>query len=458
MSLRLSRLSVQARLILATGVLSLIGSAVLGVAVDLLLRDRIERDVFRGTQRAVTEWIGSMGTLVPPPVTTSDVDLLQLVDSSGRVVSASRAAAGRPPLSRLWPASDDRIQSGVDCSSGECVMFTASRPSPQEEEFLWGGEPHVVYAGRVRPPELATHRLEMYVAAGVLAVTALMTWIAAFLIGRTLRPVQAMRARIAEITVTDLGKRVPTPPGRDAIARLAHTANQTLSRLQEAVEQQRMFASMVSHELRTPLTGLRARLEEAQLYPEVDAREAIRDTLSTTERLQKIIDEMLALARVRTSSPQGYERIELGALVREEAAGRRAGLRASVRADDDLRICGNRVQLAEVLTNLLVNAERHARSAIEVSVARSGGHAVVTVRDDGKGVAPEDRERVFEPFVRLADGRERDPGGSGLGLAISRAIARAHQGSLSIEDTPRGAAFVLRLPLTDAGAQDPRAT
>ncbi|NUP78187.1 MAG: two-component sensor histidine kinase [Nonomuraea sp.] len=453
MSLRLLRLSVQARLITATAVLSLIVFTVIGVALDLLIRERIRQDVFSDTQRATTEWIGSMGTADQTPVTTSDVDLLQLVDAAGRVVVASRAAAGRPRLSTLWPASDDRIQHGVACSAGQCVMFTASRPSPQEEEMLWGGASHVVYAGKAEPPLLGTRRLELWLAGGGLVATALLTWVAAFLIGRTLRPVEAMRARIADITVTDLSKRVPAPPGRDAVAQLAHTANHTLSRLEEAVEQQRHFASMVSHELRTPLTGLRTRLEEALTYPEVDARAALRDALDTADRFQAIIDEMLLLARVRASSRENRERLDLGALVEEEVANRRAGGAIRVRAEDDLLVDANRVQLCEVLTNLLVNALRHMRASVDVTVERADGQAVVSVRDDGDGIAPEDRERVFEPFVRLAEGRDRDPSGSGLGLAISRAIAQAHHGALTVEDSATGARFVLRLPLPPGGSR-----
>lgn len=447
MRLRLSRLSVQTRLILTTALLSLAGLTVLAAAVDVLVRDKVQQEVYRNTQQAATEWIGSMGTAYALPVATSDIDLLQLVDSAGRVVEASRAAAGRPPISTLWPDSDDRIQHGTRCAAGECVMFTAAKPSPQEEQLLWGGASHVVYAGRVQPAILGTRRLELGLAAGVLAGTALLTCLTAYLTRRMLRPVEEMRARIAEITVTDLGLRVPTPPGRDAVALLAATANQTLSRLQEAVEHQRRFSSMVSHELRTPLTGLRTRLEESLLYPETDPRATIRDALADVEHLQTIIEEMLLLARVKAASRPCRERVNLSVLVREEVARHRAVPVTRVRVEDDVMVAGNRVQLAEVLTNLLVNAQRHARTGVEVGVERLDGQAVVTVLDDGDGVAPENRERVFEPFVRLTDAQQRDPKGSGLGLAISRAIAQAHGGSLNIEDSPRGARFVLRLPL-----------
>ncbi|NUS08476.1 MAG: sensor histidine kinase, partial [Nonomuraea sp.] len=187
--------------------------------------------------------------------------------------------------------------------------------------------------------------------------------------------------------------------------------------------------------------------------PEVDARAALRDALDTADRFQAIIDEMLLLARVRASSRENRERLDLGALVEEEVANRRAGGAIRVRAEDDLLVDANRVQLCEVLTNLLVNALRHMRASVDVTVERADGQAVVSVRDDGDGIAPEDRERVFEPFVRLAEGRDRDPSGSGLGLAISRAIAQAHHGALTVEDSATGARFVLRLPLPPGGSR-----
>ncbi|RVX42650.1 signal transduction histidine kinase [Nonomuraea polychroma] len=421
-----------------------------GIVAALAIRVDVEQRIFEDTERAAVDWIGAMNEPRPhPPVTASDVDLIQLVNSSGNVVSASRAAAGRPALSEYWPSSDDRIQHRIECAAEQCVMFTAVRPSPQEEQLLWGGESHIVYAGRTQPPILATHMLELLLGAGVLTGSVLFAGSAWILVGLALRPVEAIRRQIAQVTVTDLSMRIPEPSGRDAIALLARTANETLSRLQEAVDHQRHFASMVTHELRTPLTGLRAQLEEALLYSDVDPRLAVEDALSTLDRCQLIIDEMLALTRLRTS-PHEPQRVDLTALVEEEAAQRDPKVPIHVHADETVEVCGNPVQLAEVVVNLLVNAQRHAHTCVDVSVAGADGQATVSVLDDGAGIDPADRERVFTPFVRLSAGRQRDPQGSGLGLAISRAIAQAHQGTLTVEDSPRGAKFVLRLPLASA--------
>ncbi|MDH2429359.1 PAS domain-containing sensor histidine kinase [Sphaerisporangium sp. TRM90804] len=215
-------------------------------------------------------------------------------------------------------------------------------------------------------------------------------------------------------------------------------------------EEQRRFASSASHELRTPLTGLRAQLEEAVLYPaDIDPHETIRKALAVTDRLETIVDDLLVLARLHAGEPAAYEPIDVGALVSKEVAAMAGGVPLHVDADRDVHVLGNRIQLIRVVDNLLVNARRHADTQVEVTVGRAKGSAVITVCDDGAGIAPQDRECVFKRFVRLDEGRRREPGGSGLGLAISRDIAQAHNGTLTIEDSPRGARFVLRLPLTD---------
>ncbi|KAB8187997.1 ATP-binding protein [Microbispora catharanthi] len=217
-------------------------------------------------------------------------------------------------------------------------------------------------------------------------------------------------------------------------------------------EEQRRFASTTSHELRTPLASLCARLDEAVLYPaDVDPHETIREALTVTDRLKKIVDDLLVLARLRGGDPAAYEPIDVGALVTDEAAALAGGVPVHVEADRDVNVLGNRIQLIRVIDNLLVNARRHAGTTVEVTVRRAAGSAVITVQDDGAGIAPQDRERVFEPFVRLDDGRRKEPGGSGLGLAISRDIAHTHHGTLTVEDSPRGARFVLWLPLISEG-------
>ncbi|GAA4197264.1 HAMP domain-containing sensor histidine kinase [Microbispora amethystogenes] len=445
--------SIQARIALMSAVLSLTVLTVIGVGLDLAVRNRIHSNLFMDTQRVATDWIASMGPDGIPAPPAAHENLVQLVDSRNRVITASRGATGRPPLTSPMPGDLDRLQYRIECRNGDwCVVVTAVRVLPVQTRLFWNGEPHAVYSGKAEPALLATRRLELFIAIGVLLMTTGWTWASWRSAGRTLRPVREIREKVEEITVRDLSLRVPQPRGHDEIAELARASNGLLEHLDSSVRQQRHFASMVSHELRTPLAGLRTQLEEALLYrDETDPYETLRTAVRTTERCQAIINEMLTVARVRTAAAAEPEPVDLGTLAREEAAARTDGVPVRAEIRDDVTVLGNRIQLCGVLTNLLINAQRHAHSEVEVSVERTGDEAVVTVLDDGDGIAPEDRERVFEPFVRLKDGRRRDPKGTGLGLALCRITADAHHGTLRVEDSPRGARFVLRLPLP-AGA------
>ncbi|MER5647653.1 ATP-binding protein [Streptosporangium sp. NPDC002524] len=430
--------------------LALVFLTVMGAGIDFLVVNRLQAQIFDEAERAAVNWGASLQPgSTPRPVPRTDIDLLQLVDSRGRVVTASAAAEGRPALSTVRPPADDRIQSRTECSGGgECVMLAAFRVPQPETPGLRPDEPLFVYAGMTRPPILAGHRLQLLTAAGVLLGVVLAAWVNWWAAGRNMRPVEVIREHLSHITVSDLSQRVPQPPGCNEHALLVCTVNQTLARLEEAVKLQRRFSATTSHELRTPLTGLRTRLEEAVLYPaDVDPHETIREALSITERLEAIVDDLLVLARLRSGTPAAHEPIDLGALVAQEAAAQAGGVPVRVHVDRDVHVRGNRIQLIRVLNNLLANARRHAGTVVEVTAGHADGQAVVTVTDDGDGIAPQDRERVFERFVRLDDGRRREPGGSGLGLAISRDIAQAHNGTLLVEDTPRGARFALRLPI-----------
>jgi signal transduction histidine kinase len=280
-------------------------------------------------------------------------------------------------------------------------------------------------------------------------LTAIFTW---FMVGHTLRPIEAISAQLAEISGTDLSRRVPQPSGDDEIARLARTANETLDRLERCVEEQRRFAADASHELRTPITGLRAELESALMYPhETDLLATVRAALRGTDRLEAITTDLLMLARLGTGGPQVTERIDLGHLVEEELS-RRGTSRLAIGADLEagVMVDGVPMQLARVLGNLLDNAKRYGGGIVDVVVCGDGTEAMLVVTDNGPGIAPADRERVFQRFTRLDSARSRSAGGTGLGLAVARDIATAHGGTLRIANSPRGARFILRLPQSPA--------
>ncbi|MEU8402193.1 HAMP domain-containing sensor histidine kinase [Nonomuraea sp. NPDC048892] len=440
--------SVRASCTLIVGLFATTILVVLGATLDLAIRSHVESSSFRLAEQVASRWspVARQGELPRPIPAGPPVGLVQVVDVHNRVLNSSSDASTAVPLSRHRPPPDARFQPYRECpQTGRCVLLQAIRLTPAPDAS-------VVYAGLPEPDLLATHQLEYAIAAGIVAVTATAAWAAWVLVGRALRPVEAIRARISQITVSDLSLRVPEPHGDDEISRLATTANHTLNRLEGAVEQLRQFASTTSHELRTPIAGMRTQLEEALLYPDdVDARDALRSALTTVGRLEAIVNDLLVLARLRAADPLPSAKVDLGELVAAEVRAQISPVPIDVDAPAGLEIVGSRIQLIRVLDNLLANALRHAESGVEVSVEPARDGVAVTVADDGPGIPPAQRERVFDRFVRLDDGRRRDPGGSGLGLAISRDIAQAHHGTLTVEDSPRGARFVMWLPRAGAG-------
>lgn len=294
----------------------------------------------------------------------------------------------------------------------------------------------------------------------VVVVLAATAWIAA---DRALRPVEAIRRELEDITARSLGRRVPvsSSASADEIARLARTINTTLDRLERSAELQQRFIADASHELRSPLAGLRASLESSLTHPEgVDWENRVRDALRDIVRLQDLSHDLLLLAQLDGGAPVADTRVNLTDLAHDLAVEHRhlphpRPLDIRCAADDPpVWVRGSDVQLERLLRNLLGNACRYARTTVEVTVGtehHEGVAAVVfEVRDDGPGIPVADRERVFKRFSRLEDARTRKSGGAGLGLAIAREIAVRHGGSLHFADTPRGARAVGRLPSATA--------
>ena len=418
-----------------------------------------------------------------------DVDALdgddpaQIVDARGRVLGAGDSLERQRPVADFNrpDKSGKRDDDGEDGDSdddderpsadSERDVRTISFPVDDDGEVTYDkdditshqdfsvaavqavtrdGTPVTVYAGAsLHDQEQAVSSVTRSMLLGLpvlLVVVAGVTWLVT---RRALRPVEGIRSEMSAITAsTDLSRRVPEPDSRDEIARLARTTNETLAALEGSVERQRRFVADASHELRSPIASLRTQLEVAAAHPELlDVEGAVEDTV----RLQDLAADLLLLARLDAGERPADGRVPMAALVREETA-QRLGDRHPVRVLDPLaegEARGSRGQLSRVLGNLLDNAQRHAASRVTVALRSEGGQLVLEVADDGEGVPEEERERIFERFVRLDAARSRDDGGAGLGLAIARDVARRHGGTLRVSDSPDlgGALFTLVLPL-----------
>ncbi len=278
----------------------------------------------------------------------------------------------------------------------------------------------------------------------LVAATALLAW---QLAGRALRPVESIRAEAAAITGTTMHRRVPEPDTSDEVGRLARTMNAMLDRLEESSTRQRRFVSDASHELRSPVAAIRAQLEVAlRRGDRADWPQVARRILDEDQRLEAAVGELLQLARVEEHESAEPVDVDVDDLVLEEATRVRPVPLDTSRVSAG-RVRGDARQLSRLVRNLLDNACSHARTRVAVAVATGEGSVWMVVDDDGPGIPPEDRERVFDRFTRLDEGRERDAGGAGLGLAMVRSIAERHGGTVTAHDAPLGGArFVVRLP------------
>ncbi|WP_208640994.1 sensor histidine kinase, partial [Streptomyces carpinensis] len=382
------------------------------------------------------------------PVTDHGEAVVQVVDGKGNVLANSVNLRGRPRVF-AFPASRadrphahtvDDIPIGAAGGTWRAVGIPAG---PHRD-------PVTVYVAV--PTEGVDHglgQLTVGLATGVPAVVALLTGVAWLLTGRALRPVDGLRAQTAEITASDLNRRLDVPAADDALGRLATTLNDLLARLDTSTRRQRLFVADAAHELRNPLSILHTRLSVAARHPGLaDGQALATGLLPQTDRLTRLVDDLLQLARLDARPRLRTRPVDLDEIVFTEVreARRRTRLAVDQHAVGAARVTGDEDALARVVRNLLDNALRHASSRVDVGLRTLGDTAELIVADDGPGIPEADRERVFGRFTRLDDARARDTGGSGLGLAIVRDTVTAHHGSTRIEDNRPGARLVVRLP------------
>jgi signal transduction histidine kinase len=342
----------------------------------------------------------------------------------------------RPPAVGATVGSDGSLPDGHPAR-------LVAVPAGDGQVFVLGSREDVDHSTRSLVSSLL---VAVPLSTGVLAV---LVW---WLVSRVLQPVEDIRAEVDRISAHRLDRRVPVPPTGDEVARLARTMNGMLDRLAAAAERQRRFVADAAHELRSPLARIRTQLEVDAVHPEtVDAAATQTAVLTETGRLQRLVDDLLLLARgdAGAADPARAGLVDLDDVVHGLAAVRRTPGGPVIETDAvaPAQVHGNRAQLERAVGNLLDNAVRHAGSRVTITLHQSAdGTATLVVADDGPGVPPHAREMVFERFARLDDARSAD-GGAGLGLAIARDTAVRHGGALALDGGgPPGARFVLTLP------------
>lgn len=278
----------------------------------------------------------------------------------------------------------------------------------------------------------------------LLALVGVVVWVVA---GRALAPVERLRRQVDGIGANDLQRRVDA--GDDELGALAATMNRMLARIEHAQHMQRQFVSDASHELRSPLATIRQHAEVAVTHPDTTSTDALgRVVLDEGARMQELVEGLLLLARLDENRQRSTGPVDLDDLALNEVRRLRGiGIRVDATGIGAGRVRGNEALLARAVRNLTENAARHADALVTIRLSADDEWVRLQVEDDGAGIPPEDRERIFDRFVRLDEGRARDEGGSGLGLAIVREVALVHHGTIRADDGGSGGAlFTLTLP------------
>jgi heavy metal sensor kinase len=281
------------------------------------------------------------------------------------------------------------------------------------------------------------------------------------LMRRALHPVDEIRQKAAQITSRNLSERVPVVHTGDELERLATDLNRMIERLEQSFQQINRFSADASHELRTPLTVLQGELESiaqgSQRLP-ADVRDTIGSALEETQRLAKIVENLLAISRLEAGEARRQlERLDVAELARSTADQMRLlaeekHIALDCDGTEPVEVEADPVRLKQVVVNLLDNAIKYTPrgGTVSVSVRRRDNHAILQVTDTGIGISPADVPHIFDRFYRADKARSRQMGGTGLGLSIVRSICLAHGGQVTVESAEgRGSVFNVEIPLAN---------
>ncbi len=317
----------------------------------------------------------------------------------------------------------------------------------------------IQYARRSSDVRATANRVKVFLGLGVLGGAALSLLAGLATARRAMEPIAELTATAREVERTrDATVSIPRPVADDEVAELATTFEEMLQSLETeraetaaTLARQREFVADASHELRTPLTSVLANLELLEETLTGEHKEAAASALRSSKRMRRLVADLLLLARQDAGrTPIQHRPVDMAEVVAAAAAELEpvAGDHdISITAAPGAEVVGVQDELHRLVLNLMENALRHTDpgTAIEASVERQNGHVVLAVEDDGPGIVPELREKVFERFFRAHGDRS---GSSGLGLAIVKAVAESHQGTVTLEPPldGRGARFVVRFP------------
>jgi two-component system OmpR family sensor kinase len=472
-----ARVALAASLMLAVGVIALVGLAY-GIVVN-----RLSSDLDATLLREADAYAAAVGSLE----TTSDAPSLDLVDTSrtyltargkrpsafapilivkltdGRVISNSDVALETAPgnAAALDPAKARRAF--ADVAYHDETFRTATVPIQDAGGATLGVFQAALPLGTVQ--QIAQQVGSTMLLTG-LAIVLAGAAISAFVARGALAPLHDVASTAEAVGRGSLSRRVDYLGPNDDVGRMVGAFNVMLDRLEAAFGQQRRFVADASHELRTPLTIVRGHLDVLTASAGEELTEEQRDTLDLVtdelERMSRLVEDLLALARLEAGSRHEYQQLDLCTIATEAIDKSRTlgERRFELATTKGAWVRGDHDQLLQALLNLLSNAVSHTRPGglVSLSCRTLPGAVEVDIADDGPGIRRDDLPRVFDRFYRSQGPRPADTGGSGLGLAITKRLVELHGGSVRVANRAAGGAvFTIRLPALPARAAVPPA-
>ena len=440
------RLSLRIRLMIigVTGLALALAAA--SITLDVVLNIAINTTLDNEARSSAAEVAALVDSGSPPdPLPISGAQVIQIIDSAQRVVDGSVTADRLTPLlhpDELRRALDSAVEvSGSRAGVSGPLRVVAQTAGPANAEVT------VLVAQQISgiAQSIRALRLALWVAAPLLlALLAIVAW---YVIGWTLRPVEALRKGAERISGGVHAERLPVPDAADEISALAITLNQMLDRLAAARGRQRAFVSDAAHELRSPLASMRIQLEVAQ---HVGTPAPIDDLLIDLDRLSALVEDLLLLARAdadvrRPTKPTDFDPQDL---IDEIAASHDTPqLPVAVAAGPARTVTADRAEIRRAVNNLVENAVRHAETHVELRLTADQDTVTIHVLDDGPGIPVVDRRRAFDRFTRLDAARDTTSGGTGLGLSIVEELTRRAGGTVTLADNPAGTGLDARIAL-----------
>jgi heavy metal sensor kinase len=373
----------------------------------------------------------------------------------------------------VWLASGEQVYRSGASASLPPVALAATTAQPRYESLVVKGRPWRTLTGtslvggravvlRVSRAEtrLRTQLWEVLVVLVLgLPVVVVLAGIGGYVLARrALMPIDHLASEARRITADRLHERLSVPNQHDEIGRLAAVINDAFARLESSFDQLRRFTADASHELRTPLSVIRG-IGEAGLgetRTPAEYKEAMGSMLEEVDRLTNLVDTLLRLSHGDAGTVRlTRSAVDLGQLTREVVSSlgilaEERGQRLTIDVTEGMSVTADRLVLREAITNVIDNAIKYSPrgASIDIHAHADGIRARLNITDEGPGIAPEDRERIFDRFFRLDEARSRDSGGAGLGLAIAKWAVEVNGGRISAEGGAHGGSvFHIELPI-----------